>query len=143
MSIEIPADALEERFITASGPGGQNVNKVATAVRITHKPTGITVTCSVERSQQQNRAKAIALLKGRLEMIEQAKRDEELKKLYGEKGAIAWGNQIRSYVLDDRRVKDHRTNVETTNVESVLDRGELDKFIDAELRRRKRTKKAG
>ena len=72
-------------------------------------PTGIQVTCSVERSQQQNKRLAIALLKGRLEMIEQAKRDEELKKIYGEKGAIAWGNQIRSYVLDDRRVKDHRT----------------------------------
>ena len=64
-----------------------------------------------------------------------------VKKVYGEKGAIAWGSQIRSYVLDDRRVKDHRTNVETTNVESVLDRGDLDKFIDAELRRRKKAKK--
>ena len=81
------------------------------------------------------------MLVGRLEMMEQAKRDEELKKMYGEKGSIAWGNQIRSYVLDDRRVKDHRTNVETGNVESVLDRGELDMFIDAELRRRKTAKK--
>jgi len=128
-------------FVRSSGPGGQNVNKVASAVRITHKPTGLQVTCSVERSQQQNKRLALALLTGRLEMIEQAKRDDELKKLYGEKGAIAWGNQIRSYVLDDRRVKDHRTNVETANVESVLDRGELDMFIDAELRRRKTTKK--
>jgi peptide chain release factor 2 len=76
-----------------------------------------------------------------LELIEQAKRDEEMKKIVGEKGAIAWGNQIRSYVLDDRRVKDHRTNYETSNVESVLDRGELDEFIDAELRRRKSVKK--
>jgi peptide chain release factor 2 len=114
---------------------------VASAVRITHIPTGIQVTCSVERSQQQNRRIAIALLQGRLELIEQAKRDEELKKLYGEKGAIAWGNQIRSYVLDDRRVKDHRTNVETHDVESVLDRGELDRYIDAELRRRQRAGK--
>jgi peptide chain release factor 2 len=137
--IEIPEGDMEiVAFVRASGPGGQNVNKVATAVRITHKPTSIQVTCSVERSQQQNKRLAIALLKGRLEQIEQAKRDDELKALYGEKGSIAWGNQIRSYVLDDRRVKDHRTNVETTNVESVLDRGELDRFIDAELRRKKK-----
>jgi peptide chain release factor 2 len=137
--VEIPETDLEiVAFVRASGPGGQNVNKVASAVRILHKPTGLQVTCSVERSQQQNRRLALALLKGRLEQMEQAKRDEELKQLYGEKGSIAWGNQIRSYVLDDRRVKDHRTNVETGNVESVLDRGELDPFIDAELRRKKK-----
>jgi peptide chain release factor 2 len=141
-AIEIPEGDMEiVAFVRASGPGGQNVNKVASAVRITHLPTGLQVTCSVERSQQQNKRLAIALLKGRLELLEQSKRDAELKKLYGEKGAIAWGNQIRSYVLDDRRVKDHRTNFETSNVESVLDRGELDRFIDAELRRRKREAK--
>jgi peptide chain release factor 2 len=140
--IEIPEKDLDiVAFVRASGPGGQNVNKVASAVRITHIPTGLQVTCSVERSQQQNKRLALAMIKGRLELIEQAKRDDELKKLYGEKGAIAWGNQIRSYVLDDRRVKDHRTNVETSNVESVLDRGELDKYVDAELRRRKSAKK--
>ena len=135
---EIPEkDVKIEPFTRSAGPGGQNVNKVATAVRITHLPTGLQVTCSVERSQQQNKRLALALLTSRLAIIEQAKRDAELKKLYGEKGAIAWGNQIRSYVLDDRRVKDHRTNVETNNVESVLDRGELDRYIDAELRRRR------
>ncbi len=140
--VEIPeADLDIVAFVRASGPGGQNVNKVASAVRITHKPTGLQVTCSVERSQQQNKRLALAMIHGRLELMEQAKRDEELKQLYGEKGSIAWGNQIRSYVLDDRRVKDHRTNVETGNVESVLDRGELDQFIDAELRRRKKAKK--
>jgi peptide chain release factor 2 len=137
--IEIPeADMEIVAFVRASGPGGQNVNKVASAVRILHKPTGLQVTCSVERSQQQNKRLAIALLKGRLEQIEQAKRDDELKQLYGDKGSIAWGNQIRSYVLDDRRVKDHRTNIETSNVESVLDRGELDAFVDAELKRKKK-----
>jgi len=140
--MEIPEGDLDiVAFVRSSGPGGQNVNKVASAVRITHKPTGLQVTTSVERSQQQNKRLALALLKGRLEMMEQAKRDDELKKMYGEKGSIAWGNQIRSYVLDDRRVKDHRTNVETSNVENVLDRGELDSFIDAELRRRKASKK--
>lgn len=136
--IEIPDSELNvEAFARSSGPGGQNVNKVATAVRMTHLPTGIQVVCSVHKSQQQNRKMALSLLKGRMELIAQAERDEELKKLYGEKGAIAWGNQIRNYVLDDRRVKDVRTGVETGNVESVLDRGELDMFIDAELRRRK------
>jgi peptide chain release factor 2 len=139
---EIPEGDLDiTAFVRAAGPGGQNVNKVASAVRIIHKPTGIAVTCSVERSQQQNRRLALSILKGKLELIEQAKRDEEMKKIVGEKGAIAWGNQIRSYVLDDRRVKDHRTNYETSNVESVLDRGELDEFIDAELRHRKSAKK--
>jgi peptide chain release factor 2 len=136
--MEIPDKDLEiVSFARSAGPGGQNVNKVATAVRITHLPTGIQVVCSVERSNQQNKRLAMSLLIGRLEMLEQAKRDDELKKLYGDKGAIAWGNQIRSYVLDDRRVKDHRTNVETTQVEAVLDRGELDQFVDAELRRKK------
>lgn len=140
---EIPEKDLEVvNFVRAAGPGGQNVNKKASAARATHLPTGITVTTSVERSAQQNKALAISLLKARLEMIEQAKRDDELKKMYGEKGAIAWGNQIRSYVLDDRRVKDHRTNVETTQVESVLDRGELDPFVDAELKRKKAKQKA-
>ncbi len=135
--IDIPDVELDiEPFARSSGPGGQNVNKVATAVRMTHKPTGIQVVASVHKSQQQNRKLALSLLKGRMEMIQQAERDAEIKELYGDKGQIAWGNQIRNYVLDDRRVKDLRTGVETGNVESVLDRGELQPFIDAELRRR-------
>jgi len=139
VALVIPENDLEiVAFVRASGPGGQNVNKVATAVRIVHKPTGIQVTTSVERSQQQNRRIALSILQGKLELLEQAKRDEELRKTVGEKGSIAWGNQIRSYVLDDRRVKDHRTNVETHDVDNVLDRGDLDMFIDAELRRRKK-----
>jgi peptide chain release factor 2 len=128
-------------FVRSAGPGGQNVNKVASAVRITHIPTGITVVCSVERSQQQNKRLAMAILTSKIEALEQAKRDAELREVVGDPKAIGFGNQIRNYVLDDRRVKDVRTGVETSNVESVLDRGELDQFIDAELRRRKSARK--
>jgi len=139
---QIPETDLDiVAFVRASGPGGQNVNKVATAVRITHIPTGLVVTCSVERSQQQNKRLAIAILQSKIEAMEQAKRDEELRQVIGDAKGITFGNQIRSYVLDDRRVKDTRTGFETTNVESVLDRGELDGFIDAELRRKRREKK--
>ncbi len=138
---EIPETDLDiMAFVRASGPGGQNVNKVASAVRITHIPTGITVTCSVERSQQQNRRLAMAILTGKIELLERAKRDAELKDIVGDKGRIGFGTQIRSYVLDDRRVKDHRTNHEVTQIENVLDKGDLDPFIDAELRRRKQKK---
>jgi peptide chain release factor 2 len=138
--VEMPEEDLDiMAFVRASGPGGQNVNKVASAVRITHKPTGITVTCSVERSQQQNRRLALSILKSKIEALEQAKRDDELKAVVGDPKAVSFGSQIRNYVLDDRRVKDVRTSVETSNVESVLDRGELDEFVDAELRRRRKS----
>jgi peptide chain release factor 2 len=96
------------------------------------------VTCSVERSQQQNRSLAIGILQSKLEALEQAKRDEEMRAIVGDPKSVGFGSQIRSYVLDDRRVKDHRTNVETSQVEDVLDRGNLDPFIDAELRRKKK-----
>ena len=130
-----------ETFCRSSGPGGQNVNKVASAARITHKPTGITVTCSVERSLQQNKRLALNIIKGKIELLEQAKRDAEMKEIVGETGMATFGTQIRSYVMDDRRVKDHRTNVETSQIEKVLDNGELDAFIDAELRRRRAARK--
>jgi peptide chain release factor 2 len=140
-SKEIPETDLDiTAFVRASGPGGQNVNKVASACRIVHKPTGLTVTCSVERSLQQNKRLAMGILSSKLELIEQAQRDANLKAIVGEKGQADFGTQIRSYVLDDRRVKDHRTNHETSQVEDVLDRGNLDPFIDAELRRRKAKK---
>lgn len=137
-STELPeADLDIVAFVRASGPGGQNVNKVASACRITHKPTGITVTCSVERSLQQNKRLAMGILASKIELMNKAKADAALKEIVGEKGTADFGTQIRSYVLDDRRVKDHRTNYETSRVEDVLDRGNLDPFIDAELRRRK------
>ena len=130
----VPENELEIiAFVRASGPGGQNVNKVASAIRITHKPTGVQVVCTSERSQVQNRALALNLIKAKLQRLEEAKRDAELAKLYGEKGEISFGSQIRSYVLDDRRVKDHRNGYEVFQPDRILD-GDVQEFIDAQLR---------
>ena len=132
--IVIPPDDLRIEFSRSSGPGGQNVNKRETAVRVVHIPTGLAVHVETERSQEQNREKAVQVLKGKLFK----KRDDERKAV--EKGMyiskttdIEWGNQIRSYVLHPyKMVKDHRTGVETSNVDAVLEDGELMPFIEAE-----------
>ncbi|UCD27606.1 MAG: peptide chain release factor 2 [Planctomycetota bacterium] len=141
LDVELKDEELDIVFFRrAAGAGGQNVNKVATAVRIKHLPTSLAVECVNERSQAQNKRMALAILQSKIEQLKQEQRDRELQSLYGDKGEIAWGSQIRSYVLDDRRVKDHRTLVETPNPERVLD-GELQPFIEAELRRRAGDKK--
>ncbi len=142
IDVEINEEDLRIDFYRARGAGGQHVNKTSSAVRITHEPTGVVVQCQNERSQHKNRAQAMKMLKARLYMLEQQKRDAELAKLYSDKGEIAWGNQIRSYVLQPyQMVKDHRTSFQTGNVEAVLD-GELDGFIESYLRYRTKTRQS-
>ena len=127
-----PADLRIDTF-RASGAGGQHINKTDSAVRITHLPTGIVVQCQNDRSQHRNRAEAMAMLKSRLYELELRKRQAEQQKLEEAKTDIGWGHQIRSYVLDQSRIKDLRTNVEIGNTQAVLD-GDLDDFIAASLK---------
>jgi len=134
--IEIDEADLRLDFFRAGGAGGQHVNKTSSAIRITHLTTGIVVQCQNERSQHQNRRVAMGILRARLKRLQQQERDKEIAKLYGQKGEIAWGNQIRSYVLQPyTMVKDHRTDHETGKVQDVLD-GDLETFIETELHRR-------
>lgn len=131
--IEInPADLRVDTY-RASGAGGQHVNKTDSAVRITHMPSGIVVQCQNDRSQHRNRAEAMQMLKSRLYELEMRERMAEQQKLEDAKSDVAWGHQIRSYVLDQSRIKDLRTDVEISNTQRVLD-GDLDPFIEASLK---------
>jgi peptide chain release factor 2 len=127
-----PADLRTDTY-RASGAGGQHVNKTDSAVRITHIPTNTVVQCQTERSQHQNRDNAMKLLRGKLYELEVHKRNAEKQAMEDSKADIGWGSQIRSYVLDDSRIKDLRTGVETSNTQAVLD-GDIDRFIEASLK---------
>jgi peptide chain release factor 2 len=134
IDIDVKEGDLRIDTFSAGGPGGQHVNKTQSAVRITHLPTGVVVQCQNQRSQIMNRKYAMRALASKLHQLEESKREAEFAKLYGEKGEIAFGSQIRSYVMQPyTMVKDHRTDHETGNIQAVLD-GEIDPFIEAFLR---------
>ena len=131
--MSIRPDDLRIDFFRSSGPGGQNVQKVASAVRLTHLPSGIVVSCQTERSQHQNREYATTILKARLLQRRLEERAREMAELRGDRLSAEWGNQIRSYVLHPYKlVKDHRSDYQTSDAEAVLD-GDIDAFLKAYL----------
>jgi len=135
IEVEIKDEDLRVDTYRSGGKGGQHVNKTDSAIRLTHLPTGIVVACQAERSQHKNRAKAMSILKAKIYELQADKQRKDMERFYGEKGEIAWGSQIRSYVLQPyTMVKDHRTNEETSNTDAVLD-GALQPFIEAYLKK--------
>jgi peptide chain release factor 2 len=138
INIEIREEDIKMDTYRASGAGGQHVNKTSSAVRLTHLPTGIIVACQNERSQHKNKSVAMKILKARIYDLEMKEKEKKMEDLVGDKKGIAWGSQIRSYVLQPYRlVKDHRTGIEAGNVDAVLD-GEIDKFIKEFLKTKAR-----
>jgi peptide chain release factor 2 len=132
--VEVNKSDIREDTYRASGAGGQHVNKTDSAIRLTHIPTGVVVQCQAERSQHNNRARALKMLESRIYEMELEKQRSEREKLYGDKGAIAWGSQIRSYVMQPyTMVKDHRTSTDVGNINGVLD-GDLDVFVEKYLK---------
>lgn len=143
VEIEIRDEDIKMDTFRASGAGGQHVNKTSSAVRITHIPTGIVVGCQTDRSQHRNREIAMNILKSRLLDMKIRQQEQDMKGMIGEKKEIAWGSQIRSYVLQPyRMIKDHRTDTETSGVDDVLD-GNIDRFINAALKSRLMKSRAG
>ena len=143
IEVDIRDEDLRVDTYRSSGAGGQHVNTTDSAVRITHQPTGIVVQCQAERSQHKNRSKAMQMLKAKVYEWELDQKRQEMKKFYGKKGEIAWGSQIRSYVMQPYTMaKDHRTNFEIGNVQSVMD-GNLDGFIQAYLKKSRTDEQTG